>query len=262
MGSSKERRQPNYDPEAFESELPAHRVELTGFWMGMYPVTNEQYARFVAETVRAFPESFTDRRFNDPAQPVVTVSWGDAQAFTVWLTARLAGIMARLPTEAEWEYAARGTDGRRYPWGSEAPDASRATFGQDYGTGRPSVVGHTPGGKSPFGVHDLAGNVWEWCLDAGSDSYAEIVKIDPVDPCYHGDTRGGARAVRGGSWSFVSRILRSAYRSRIVPQVREQFLGFRVVCGGARQPDAIDSQEEQRCRSGSALWATRTAPPR
>jgi len=238
MGSSKKSGQPNYDPEAYNPEVPAHPVQLTGFWMSVYPVTNEQYTRFVAETAHAAPESFTDRRFNDPAQPVVTVSWDDARAFTAWLTAKLAGIVARLPTEAEWEYAARGTDGRRYPWGNEPPpDASRATFGQPFDTGRSAVVGHTPDGKSPFDVHDLAGNVWEWCLDAWADSYAEVIKVGPVDPCHQDDPRGGSRVVRGGSWSNVARHLRSAVRSGDHPQNRLQSLGFRVLCGGAGQPD-------------------------
>jgi formylglycine-generating enzyme required for sulfatase activity len=238
MGSSKERGQPNYDPEAHDDEVPAHRIQLTGFWMSVYPVTNEQYTRFVTETARAAPDSFTDRRFNDPAQPVVTVSWDDARAFTAWLTTKLAGIVARLPTEAEWEYAARGTDGRRYPWGNEPPpDASRATFDQLFDTGRPAVVGHTPDGKSAFDIHDLAGNVWEWCLDAWADSYADI-QAGPVDPCHHDDTRGGSRVVRGGSWDFEPGSLRSAVRGRSPPQFQLQNLGFRVVCGGSRQPDA------------------------
>src|SRR6185295_8900629 len=111
---------------------------------------------------------------NDPAQPVVTVSWDDATAFTRWLTGKLAGVAMRLPTEAEWEYAARGTDGRRYPWGNERPEASRATFGLPGDSGRPAVVGHTPGGVSPFGVHELAGTVLEWCLEAWAESYTEI----------------------------------------------------------------------------------------
>jgi formylglycine-generating enzyme required for sulfatase activity len=168
---------------------------------------------------------------------VVTVSWDDAQAFTAWLTTKLTGIVARLPTEAEWEYAARGTDGRRYPWGNEPPDVSRATFGQDFDTGRPAVVGHTPAGMSAFGVHDLAGNVWEWCLDAWADSYANV-QVDPIDPCHQGDARGGARVVRGGSWDLVPWDLRSACRVRYHPQLRGLDLSVRVACGGSRQPDA------------------------
>jgi formylglycine-generating enzyme required for sulfatase activity len=183
------------------------------------------------------PDSFADRRFNDPAQPVVTVSWDDARAFTAWLTTRLSGLVARLPTEAEWEYAARGSDGRRYPWGNEPPDASRATFGQPSDTGRPAVVGHTPGGKSPFDVHDLTGNVWEWCLDAWADRYVEI-QTASVDPCHQDDTGGGVRVVRGGSWVSLAWLLRSAYRLRYRPQFQGQFLGVRVVCVGSRQPDA------------------------
>ena len=233
MGSSKEPGGPNYDPDALDREVPAHPVQLTGFWIGVYPVTNEQYARFVAETGRAAPESFADRRLNDPAKPVVTVSWEAARAFTAWLTSKLAGVVARLPTEAEWEYAARGTDGRRYPWGNEPPNASRAT----YGSMQPAVVGHTPGGVSSFGVHDLAGNVWEWCLDNWADSYAEI-KAGPIDPCHHGDTRGQSRVVRGGPWNVGARGLRSASRNRRHPPDQKLILGFRVVCGGAHQPDA------------------------
>jgi formylglycine-generating enzyme required for sulfatase activity len=99
------------------------------------------------------------------------------------------------------------------------------------------VVGHTLGGKSPFGVHDLAGNVWEWCLNAWADSYVEI-QADAVDPCHHDDTRGGARVVRGGSWINPAGYLRSAYRFRYLPQEHGLNLGFRVLCGGSRQSDA------------------------
>ena len=229
--------EPGYDPDADADEAPAHHVQLTGFWMSMYPVTNEQYARFIAETGQPAPASFSNRRFNDPAQPVVTVSWDDAAVFTRWLTGKLAGIEARLPTEAEWEYAARGTDGRRYPWGNEQPDRSRATFALSGDPGRPAVVGHTPGGVSLFGVHDLAGNVWEWCLDTRAASYADIE--GSVDPCHQGDPRGGSRVVRGGSWSDLARRLRSACRSWFRPRNHRRSLGFRVVCVGARQPDAL-----------------------
>lgn len=238
MGSSMKPGLPNYDPLADDNETPSHRVRLTGFWISTYPVTNKQYAHFVAATARAAPSSFSDRRFNDPAQPVVTVAWNDARAFTAWITTKLDVIVARLPTEAEWEYAARGTDARRYPWGSEPPpDASRATFDLPHDTGRPAVVGHTPGGKSPFDVHDLAGNIWEWCLDAWANSYGKT-QSRPVDPCHHDYSLPLLRVVRGGSWDSAPGFLRSAHRLGYLPQFRYQVLGFRVVCGGARQTNA------------------------
>jgi formylglycine-generating enzyme required for sulfatase activity len=245
MGSSKTPGEPGYDPDAYDDETPAHRVQLTGFWMSVYPVTNAQYAQFVTSTGQPAPASFADRRFNDPAQPVVTVSWENAAAFTSWLSGKLAGVEARLPTEAEWEYAARGTEGRRYPWGNERPDTSRATFGMRVDTGCPTVVGHSPGGVTPHGVHDLAGTVWEWCLDTWA-GYAEIASIDP---CHQGDTRGGLRVVRGGSWSDRARRLRSACRRRTHPGDQGQRLGFRVVCRGAHQPDA---GLERKSRAGAS----------
>src|SRR5678815_323274 len=173
----------------------SHIVRLTGFWMSIYPVTNRQYTKFLGETGRMAPDSFSDRRFNDSAQPVVTVSSLDAQAFTMWLSTKLHMVVAQLPTEAEWEYAARGADGRRYPWGLDPPDTLRATFGQQFDTGRPALVGHSPEGKSPFGIQDMAGNIWEWCRDAYDDYMS--VQPDHLDPCRDCD---GGRVVRGGSW--------------------------------------------------------------
>ena len=231
------------EPGSHADEKPARRVQLTGHWIGVYPVTNAQYQQFLVENARPAPRSFADRRFNDPAQPVVTVSWDDARAFAAWLTTKLpGGLVARLPTEAEWEHAARGTAGRRYPWGDDEPDETRATYGQPYDRGKPALVGRTPAGATPEGVHDLAGNVWEWCLDAWAASYAGRPDGER-DPCHHGDTRhdddtrGGPRAVRGGSWVSEPGSLRSAYRLWYPPHYQLEFLGFRVVCGGSPQPD-------------------------
>jgi formylglycine-generating enzyme required for sulfatase activity len=102
------------------------------------------------------------------------------------------------------------------------------------------VVGHTPRGKSPFGIYDLAGNAWEWCLDRWADAYVEI-QTDNVDPCHHrqthdGDTRRDYRVIRGGSWDYGAAGLRTAYRFRRNPTIRLPSIGIRVVCGGARQP--------------------------
>jgi eukaryotic-like serine/threonine-protein kinase len=243
MGSSKQRGAPGFDEEAYDDELPAHEVELPhGVWIGEHPVTNAEYARFFAETKRAEPACWQDARFNAPAQPVVGVSFEDSLAFCAWLTAHAGlqgGHMFDLPTEAEWEHAARGSDGRRYPWGSEAPTPERACFDLRGDTGAPATVGGRPAGKSPFGCQDMAGNVWEWCLDAWRDSYGEDAAL-VVNPCHPG-LRGAPRVVRGGSWLDGARFLRCAVRLGIDPGHRIADLGFRVVCRGSRQPWLVGS---------------------
>ncbi|MCK6529818.1 formylglycine-generating enzyme family protein, partial [Myxococcota bacterium] len=231
MGSSRTPGDRHYDAEAFDDETPAHEVELTrGFWMGRHPVTNEEYGKFVAETGHPPPVSWQDRRFNEPRQPVVMVSFGDAQAFCAWL-GRKGGLPdggeAVLPTEAQWEYAARGNDGRKYPWGNEAPAVDRAWFGQEYGTGRPADVGGRPTGRSPFGCEDMAGNVWEWCRDDWRERYGEV-STAVVDPCHLVDS-GSPRVVRGGSWDGDPGGLRCACRGRDDPRLGHVSLGFRVV---------------------------------
>jgi len=236
MGSSKKPGHPNYDPKANYEEVPARPVQLTGFWMSVYPVTNKQYARFVAETARAAPASFADRRFNDPVQPVVSVTWDDARAFTAWLTTSSPLSWHVSPPKPSGS-TPRGTDGRYYPWGNVAARCVSRDLGQPSDTERPAVVGHTPAGKSPFDVHDLAGTVWEWCLDVWAADYAKI-QAGPVDPCHQDDTHGELRVIRGGSWHSEPRSLRSTFRSRGHPVLKFPDLGFRVVCGVPRQLDA------------------------
>jgi formylglycine-generating enzyme required for sulfatase activity len=227
--------------------MPAHAVQLTGFWMGVYPVTNEQYARFMAETGRRAPPSFSDRRFNDPAQPVVMVRWEDAGAFARWLTGKLVGITVRLPTEAEWEYAARGTDGRAYPWGNEAPSATRLNacgsecvamarrhlnldwkkvYDASDGWETTAPVGSFPEGVSPFGVLDMAGNVWEWTAD-WYGAYPAAAATNP-----RGATSGAGRALRGGAWdSEDAGHVRAADRDRDGASHRSVDVGFRCARG-------------------------------
>jgi formylglycine-generating enzyme required for sulfatase activity len=232
MGSTDE------DLEASPDEKPALAVTITkGYWMGEHPVTNAQYREFVAATGHRAPATWRERRFSDPSQPVVGVSWDDAQAFCAWVNAQVqpeVAVRFRLPTEAEWEYAARGSDGRRYPWGWEPPDATRATFDLDWSTGGPSPVGQHPAGVSPFGLHDMAGNVWEWC----QDQYRQDQRVpEPApDPEDAATGQGSSRVFRGGSWVSYARDVRAASRVALARVYRHVRLGFRLAGGQESAP--------------------------
>jgi formylglycine-generating enzyme required for sulfatase activity len=224
MGATKERGQ-NHDPEAHAGEGPVRRVRITrGYWLGMHPVTNAQYRQFVLATGHRASSSWGMDGFDAEEQPVTGVDWQDARSFNAWLSAQLeAGLTAALPTEAEWERAARGDDGRRYPWGDQAPTPERAVFG-----GAPlAPVGGRPEGVSPYGAHDMAGNVWEWCQDVGA-RYPTVSGVD-IDPCQGVTSPDAAsRVVRGGSWGSNARGLRAAGRVWNLPGGRRLYLGFRV----------------------------------
>ncbi len=213
------------------NESPPHLVRLSSFWMGQTPVTNRQYECFLKATGHERPACVHDPRFSDPDQPVVGVSHTDARAFCTWLS-EASGLYVSLPTEAQWEYAARGTDGREYPWGSGRPDPSKACFAEDAFDGRPAKVGSFPPGTGPFGTLDQAGNVWEWCLDAW-DENAYVKRVhrgtrDAVDPVVIAD-EAELRSVRGGSWFFPADDLRASFRGKTAASSRDDDLGFRVV---------------------------------
>jgi formylglycine-generating enzyme required for sulfatase activity len=202
---------------------PEHRVRLSPFWIGKYPVTNAQYRRFLeANPGREKPGYWGDKRFNDPEQPVVNVSWLEALAYCRW-----AGL--ELPSEAQWEAAARGTDGRAYPWGDDDPTPELANF--DGREGGPTPVGAYPLGAGPYGALDQAGNVWEWCRDL-FDERAYRGRDGELDPLVPGEDDGDDdawRVVRGGSWSYPSWLLRTAVRSGVPARFRDGDLGFRVL---------------------------------
>lgn len=211
------------DREARHWPKPQHQVVLSQFWIGKYPVTNEQYARFLgANPAERKPNYWGDKQFNEPRQPVVGVSWFEAMAYCRW-----AGL--ELPSEAQWEAAARGMDVRPFPWGKEQPSEKLANFGRR--VGRPSPVGAYPEGAGPYGTLDQAGNVWEWCLDAWDEkAYLNRDRQrDPVVAANESHERA-LRVVRGGSWVNPSGDLRAAVRSRNRAKSRVRDLGFRVVC--------------------------------
>jgi len=208
-------------------EDPQHTIYLDEYYVDKYEVTNRQYRQFCEETQHEQPKDpgfagLPDYFVECPDYPVVNVTWNDAVAYCEW-----AG--KRLPTEAEWEKAARGSDVRKYPWGSEEPDATRANFtGQN---GRTTKVGSYPEGASPCGVLDMAGNVWEWCSDRYDRGYyAHSQRDNPA-----GSESGSLRVTRGGSWDCTPNYLRCAYRLGCDPSVRNNALGFRCVVGGNRR---------------------------
>ncbi|MBI4864836.1 MAG: SUMF1/EgtB/PvdO family nonheme iron enzyme [Candidatus Riflebacteria bacterium] len=211
-------------------EQPAHRVSLSRFLLGRHPVTVAQYLRFVLETGHRAPAS--DGAAGNPLnlwtadgpvpgtqeQPVVNVSWDDAIAYAAW-----AG--GRLPTEAEWERAARDPSGSKYPWGDQVPDGTRACAGRTWsGPGTIEPVDRLAPGASPWGCEEMVGTVWEWCQDWFDPAcYLGARDKDPVGP-----SRGWARVIKGGSWAEPLASLRSSRRSRARPGVRSAALGFRL----------------------------------
>jgi len=185
-------------------ERPVHRVWVDAFEIGIYQVTNAEYAEFAKATGHSLPPEL----FPDPEQPVVSVSWFDAVAFCDWLH-------VRLPTEAEWECAARGgAEGLRYPWGNDAlPNDDRE---------EPHSVGR--GTPNAYGLYDICENVHEWCSDwYAADYYAASPERNPRGP-----DAGTRRVSRGGSWRHQIKFSRCAVRSSIPPEFQYADYGFRV----------------------------------
>ncbi|MBO9333248.1 MAG: SUMF1/EgtB/PvdO family nonheme iron enzyme [Roseiflexus sp.] len=207
--------------ESYREESPQHRLCLPPFAIADTPVTNALYAIYVTDTGARPPLIW--RGATPPNHlrncPVTDVSWEDARHFCRWLS-NLMATPYRLPTEAEWEYAARGSDGRRFPWGNEW-DPTRANT-RDGGPGIVTPVGSYPSGASPWGCLDMAGNVWEWTasLDAPYPYRSDDGREDPNAP--------GRRILRGGSFANPHGFARCACRFRLAPTVRNEFLGFRL----------------------------------
>jgi serine/threonine-protein kinase len=210
----------------YYDERPQHNVYLDDYWMGKTPVTNLQFQTFIKATGQLPPAHW--ERTIIPAgkaqHPVTYVSWQDAQAFCDWIS-QVSGKRIRLPTEAEWEKAARGTDGRTYPWGNQKPNHQLCNYWKFFSTGTTPIGQFSPQGDSPYGCVDMAGNVWEWIADWYSASYYN--NSPPQNPL--GPSKGSSRVLRGGSWSNDGNSLRTSQRCVDIPSSFDDFIGFRCI---------------------------------
>jgi formylglycine-generating enzyme required for sulfatase activity len=239
MGSSDD------DPDANQNEKPQHERTLPAYWIGKTPITNAQFRPFVKDdgytnrhywsnagwqwrtrNKRTQPYYWNDMKWNDNAQPVIGITWYEAMAYCRWLSAR-TGDYYCLPSEAEWEKAARGTDGRIYPWGNQTPDRRLATFNRNKNNadGRTTRVFSHPTGASFYGVLDMAGNVCEWTCSEFRDYPYERNdgREDTSNP------KGKYFTLRGGAWHEKATSIRCSSRGYGSPESRYNDRGFRII---------------------------------
>ncbi len=219
------------DTQAWINEKPQHPVNLSGYWMDKTEVTNAMYAKCVLSgacpakkninSLTRYPY-YGNEEFDN--FPVLFVSWNEANTYCTW-----AG--RKLPTEAQWEAAARGDKGRKYPWGNNPPTCSVVNFASrivmsggksSLCVGDTSAVGKYPQGASPFGLLDMSGNVWEWVADWVSPNYSIEPNQDPIGPI-----DGEKRVMRGGGFFTDAKYVRTTMRSWQLPDYTSNDVGFR-----------------------------------
>jgi len=205
-----------------EDQKPMHFVYTSAYFIDKYEVSNTEYKKFLDATGHVKPKYWEDERFNQPDQPVVGISWFDAMAYSRWKG-------RRLPTEAEWEKAARGNDGRLYPWGEKWSKGKKLYFVNVFGMEDryefTAPVNYYASGASPFGALNMVGNVWEWCLDWYDKDYYEISpELDPEGP-----EAKQMKVLRGGSWINNIDGVQVTQRTRNLPETQNNIYGFRTV---------------------------------
>jgi formylglycine-generating enzyme required for sulfatase activity len=203
----------NQDLDAAEDEKPQHKVYLDAYLIDKTEVTNGMYNKCVDADVCTLPILPSEAFFQEENQPVQGLAWTQAVDYCEW-------VGRRLPTEAEWEKAARGTDARLFPWGNELLDEDTANY--DFIFNQFIDVGSFPAGASPYGVMDMAGNVWEWTSDFYSEDY--YVNSPYENPT--GPEIGNIKVIRGGAWNTVLRAIRVTNRHWAFPG-RDDIVGFR-----------------------------------
>ena len=209
-----------------DCERPIHRVWIDAFLLSATQVTNGEYDHFLRATLAVPPPFWNDPNFNHPQQPVAGVSWHEATRYCDWLRDQ-TGRLYRLPTEAEWESAARGgIEHKNFPWGDDPPQ-SLPDYAMRWQHGPEPVARYTP---NAFGLYDICENVHEWCNDwYDPNYYAVSPERNPRGP-----VTGERRASRGGSWRHHIKISRCAARSSIPPEFKYADYGFRVACDVAK----------------------------
>ena len=212
MGAGKD------DNEAKEDEKPQHQVFLNGFWMGKYPVTYMQYSVYSKETKK--PLTDFEKIANQESCPIANINWFEAVEFCNWLS-QISNEKIHLPSEAQWEKAARGTDGRKYPWGDTKSINQILLNNKFYYS-----VGKYDENQSPYGCFDMVGNVWEWVNDWYDEKYY-FLKNDTNNP--FGPNNGISKVLKGGSWDYLGKNTRCSYRGKNYPSVNYHLNGFRCM---------------------------------
>ncbi len=209
-----------------DCERPIHRIWIDAFQLAATQLTNAEYARFLSATGAPTPPFWQDPNFNHPQQPVAGVSWYEATRYCEWRALQTARTY-RLPTEAEWELAARGGfEQKQFPWG-DAPPQSLPDYATRWQTGPELVARYAP---NAFGLFDIGDNVHEWCSDWYDPSYYTISpERNPRGP-EHSPMKPQRKSSRGGSWRHQIKVARCAARSSIPPEFQYADYGFRVAC--------------------------------
>jgi formylglycine-generating enzyme required for sulfatase activity len=208
---------PAFEKARQADEGPQHLVRVPDFYMGRYPVTNEEYGRYLAENKgKAEPKVWRDRKYNQPRQPVVDVSWEDAKQYARW-----AGL--QLPSEAQWEYACRVGSETRYYGGNTEADLCRVGWYKENSDHKPHPVGE----KDPndFGLYDMHGNVWEWSED---DWHSDFKGAPNDGSAWIDEPRSTFRVLRGGSWYHDAESCQTSIRGSHGPVLRFSYVGFRL----------------------------------
>ncbi|GJL62966.1 MAG: hypothetical protein NPIRA04_16200 [Nitrospirales bacterium] len=229
--------------QAFHDEGPAHWVVIDAYKIDKYEVSNKKFENFMKDTGHTSPAYWDDPRLNKPEQPVVGVNWTDANSYCKWEG-------KRLPTEAEWEHAARGKEGRIYPWGNEF-DASKANFGKNHQATLP--VNSLPEGASAYGLHHMAGNVFEWVEDWYDPNFYQktphpVNTKGPLKPIWLGGTgtyvdrltTGEKRVIRGGSWIAAKSSITTTHRFWNNPMNNSYGVGLGFRCAKSASQSIVN----------------------